>query len=50
MVLNIISNTDISFFNKMGKNIYISNKEKDIRLTINSNTYRIITADVLSKI
>lgn len=37
-------------FIKKGKNIYITNKEKNIRLTINSFTNRIITVDKLSKL
>ncbi len=44
----IISETDETNFQKTGKNIYITNNEKNIRLTINSYTNRIITADKLS--
>lgn len=47
MILEIINETDITGFLKSGKNIYITNKEKGIRLTINSYTNRIITADKL---
>lgn len=32
-------------FQKRGKNYYISNNELNIRVTINSFTFRIITAD-----
>jgi len=49
MILTIIKETDESEFHKKGKNIYIANKDKNIRLTINSFTNRIITADRLSK-
>ena len=49
-ILSIIKETDHSEFHKRGKNIYILNNEKNIRLTINSHTYRIITADKLNKI
>ena len=48
-ILETISETDETKFQKTGKNIYITNKEKNIRLTINSNTNRIITADKLNK-
>ncbi len=42
-----ISETDESKFQKTGKNVYITNNERNIRLTINSFTNRIITADTL---
>jgi uncharacterized protein YpuA (DUF1002 family) len=45
----IISETNEIDFKKTGKNIYITNNEKNIRLTINSFTNRIITADKLNK-
>jgi hypothetical protein len=48
-ILNILIVTNESEFQKTGKNIYISNDEKNIRLTINSFTNRIITADKLNK-
>ncbi|MBN1967830.1 MAG: DUF3781 domain-containing protein [Candidatus Delongbacteria bacterium] len=47
-VFKTIEMTDSSNFNKVGKNIYITNASMKIRLTINSFTYRIITADKLS--
>lgn len=45
MILSIISETEESNFNKKGKNIYIFNTNHSVRLTINSFTNRIITAD-----
>ena len=47
-ILETISEADEAKFQKKGKNIYIINKEKNIRLTINSYTNRIITADKLN--
>lgn len=47
MITEIIKETDESQFEKKGKNIYITNNERNIRLTINSYTNRIITADKL---
>ena len=47
MVIAIISETDEIDFQKTGKNIYVTNIDKNVRLTINSNNYRIITADRL---
>ncbi len=49
MILSIIKQTDDSGFIKTGKNIYITNIERNVRLTINSYTNRIITADKLNK-
>lgn len=50
LVLAIISETDEHKFIKNGKNIYITDNFRSIRLTINSYTNRIITADKLNKI
>ena len=49
MISTIISETDEAEFQKTGKNIYITNNERNVRLTINSYTNRIITADKLNK-
>jgi Protein of unknown function (DUF3781) len=49
MILIIINDTNETEFQKTGKNIYITNREKQVRLTVNSNNYRIITADKLQK-
>lgn len=49
MVLTIIKETEESGFYKKGKNIYIINNDRNIRLTINSFSNRIITADRLNK-
>jgi hypothetical protein len=49
LILTIIKETSGTEFEKAGKNIYVTNKEKQVRLTINSNNYRIITADRLQK-
>ncbi len=49
MIFLIIKETDDSGFYKKGKNIYITNENRNIRLTINSYTNRIITADRLNK-
>jgi len=44
-VLKILRETDEKFFSRIGKNYYVENTENNVRLTINSNTFRIITAD-----
>ena len=45
MIAAIISETDESGFQKTGKNIYITCRKRNIRLTVNSSTNRIITVD-----
>ncbi len=47
LVRLIIIETDFKSFVKKGKNIYVINTERKIELIINSNTYRIITANRL---
>ncbi len=47
LILAVISETDETDFEKIGKNIYISNHNRNIKLTVNSFTNRIITADKL---
>jgi hypothetical protein len=49
MLFDIVEETQEIFFQKIGKNIYVTNREKNIKITINSNTYRIITVDKLNK-
>jgi len=44
-IFGILKETDESQFQKTGKNIYVTNNEQNIRITINSNTYRVITVD-----
>jgi hypothetical protein len=41
----ILKETEERLFSKKGKNYYIENRENNVRLTINSNTFRIITVD-----
>ena len=45
MIYQILSETDESRFIKIGKNYYITNTDKQIIITINSNNYRIITVN-----
>jgi hypothetical protein len=47
MLFDIIQETQEMFFQKIGKNIYVTSREKNIKITINTNTYRIITVDKL---
>jgi Tfp pilus assembly ATPase PilU len=49
LISAIISETNEAEFKKIGKNIYITSNERNVRLIINSYTNRIITADKLNK-
>ena len=46
-IFKILKETDKIFFTKTGKNFYIMNTENSIRITINSNTFRVITVDII---
>ena len=49
MIFDFIKETQESYFQKIGKNFYVSNTENNIKITINSHTYRIITVDRIIK-
>lgn len=49
ILFGIIKETEEMFFEEIGKNIYVVNVENNIKVTINSNTYRIITVDRIEK-
>ncbi len=49
MIYNIIKETDELQFHKAGKNVYVKNQERNIEITINMNTFRVITVDNLTK-
>lgn len=44
-IFKILKETNEIFFQKNGKNFYVTNTENNIRITINSNTFRVITVD-----
>lgn len=48
-ILKNLKETDEKFFSKIGKNYYVENPKNNVRITINSNTFRIITIDRLKK-
>ncbi len=50
MIFDILCEAPISQYLKKGKNIYVTHPEKNIRITINSGTYRVITVDLLSHV
>lgn len=47
LIDEILKKTNDRFFIKTGKNYYVTNTEDNIRITINSNTFRIITVNRL---
>ena len=49
-IVSTIKETEENYIVKIGKNIYITNMTNKIKITINSNTYRLITADILSQV
>lgn len=49
MIFETINEAKDSQFDKIGKNIYVRNYERNITVTVNSNTYRIITVDEIVK-
>ena len=49
LISAIITETEEEFFQKTGKNIYVTNTKHNIILTINSYTNRVITVDKIDK-
>ena len=49
MIFETLKETKESQFDKIGKNIYVTNSERNIRITVNTNTYRVITVDEIEK-
>lgn len=45
LIYDSIDSAGEDCFEKIGKNYYITNYDKNIRITVNSNTYRVITVD-----
>lgn len=45
LIFDILNETPEVFFQKIGKNYYVTNDNNNIKITINSNTYRVITVD-----
>jgi len=48
-ISKILKETDKTFYTKKGKNFYVINIENNIRITINSNTFRVITVERINK-
>ncbi|MGJ8745276.1 DUF3781 domain-containing protein [Polaribacter sp.] len=44
----VLEETPIENYLKKGKNFYISNVQHNIRITVNSSTFRVITVDKIT--
>lgn len=49
LINEILKKTDEKFYTKTGKNFYVTNTDDNIRITINSNTFRVITVDKIEE-
>ncbi|WP_299160308.1 DUF3781 domain-containing protein [uncultured Tenacibaculum sp.] len=48
-IKRVLSEAPIEDYLKKGKNFYITNKQDNIKITINSNTFRVITVNSIIK-
>jgi hypothetical protein len=48
-IFNTLKETDEFFFQKNGKNFYVTNTKNNIIITINSYTFRVITVNKIEK-
>lgn len=48
-IIKVLTETKKDCYLKIGKNYYITSEKYKVRITVNSNTYRIITADNINK-
>ena len=49
LIKKVLTETGLENYQKKGKNFYISNKKYNIIVTINSNTFRVITVSKIVK-
>ena len=49
LIFKVLKETKEENFSKVGKNFYVLSVENNIKITINSNTFRIITVDRIKK-
>lgn len=50
LINKILKETGLKYYEKKGKNFYITNKKYNIKITINLTTFRVITVDKIRKI
>ena len=49
LIKKVLIDSPLDCYEKNGKNYYVSNKQHNIRITINSNTFRVITVDKITR-
>jgi stress-induced morphogen len=49
LIDEVLKKTNEKYYFKTGKNYYVTNTENQIRITINSNTFRVITVDKIKE-
>ena len=49
LIKKVLEETGLENYQKIGKNFYISNLKHNLKITVNSNAFRIITVDKLAK-
>lgn len=49
LIFRVIIETKEELFERKGKNVYITNREQNIRITVNQNTFRVITVDLIDE-
>lgn len=47
LIFKVLKETEEKSFSKIGKNFYITNTKDKIKITVNSNTFRVITVDII---
>lgn len=50
LIEKALKETGLKYYEKKGKNFYITNKKYNMKITVNSTTFRVITVDRISKI
>jgi len=48
-IMEVLSETTVKQYEKIGKNYYVTNEIYNLSITINSNTFRITTVNKLTK-
>ncbi len=48
-IFKILEETEENFYSKIGKNFYVTNAKNNIKVTVNSNTFRVITVNKIER-
>ena len=48
-IFKILEETEENFYSKIGKNFYVTNAKNNIKVTVNSNTFRDITVNKIER-